>query len=254
MDDLEGTSHLASGTPPRQSARRIPVLQTATALVCLALAVFLARDTEWFNRSSPGAQTPGPTLRNELVDLGDHKLGDSAKASVAVVEFGDFQCPFCGQFFKAFEPLLLTEYVKPGRVVWAFRQFPLEGIHANARRAANAAACAGEEGRFWEAHDYLYDHQADLLGATGMLASALRLDGKQFAICMGGPVARVDQDVKEAARLGLRATPSFLIGTLVGMQIRVKDVVVGLGPPERIRAGIDETLRDSQRLGANGSR
>jgi protein-disulfide isomerase len=254
MNDLRRTLRLARRAPPRQLADRAAVWQIATALVFVALAVFLVTETQWSYRPSPVAQTPGRNLRNELVDLGDHTLGDGSMASVGVVEFGDFECPFCGQFFKAVEPLLVREYVKPGRIVWAFRQFPLEGIHANARLAASVAECAGEEGRFWEAHDFVYDHQADLVGAIGMLASALRLDEKRFAICMAGPAARVDRDLSEAGRLGLGATPTFLMGTLVGTQIRVKDVVVGLPPPDRLRARIDQTLRDSQRPGSSDGR
>jgi protein-disulfide isomerase len=254
MDDLKKAERLAKMVPPGQSAGRVAVWHIATASVFLALAALLATETLWFTRPSPAAQTPGPDLRNELVDLGDHVLGDKSMASVGVVEFGDFQCPYCGRFVKAFEPVMLTQYVKPGRVLWAFRQLPLEAIHVNARRAAGVADCAGEQGRFWAAHDYLYDHQADLLSAVERLAQALRLDEKQFAVCMAGRIARVDRDLNEASRLRISTTPTFLIGTLVGTKIRVEDIVVGLPQVEAFRAQIDETLRGSQRPVLNGGR
>src|SRR5215510_15815847 len=106
-------------------------------------------------RAVPPAPVPLPT---KAISLNGATLQGDPKAKVALIVYSDFQCPFCARFGKDSLPGIQARYVKTGRVLVAFRQFPLN-IHAFARKAAEASLCAGKQGRFWEMHDQLFLHQ-----------------------------------------------------------------------------------------------
>ncbi len=131
-------------------------------------------------------------------------------APVTVVEFSDFQCPFCA---KAVAPLDQIIQNNQGNLRWVFKNFPL-GIHADAPLAHRAALSAGEQGKFWEMHDLIFAHQKtmkrrDLLN----FASQLHLDLDRFQKDLDDPrfEARIQADQDEGVRLGIRATPTFVI-------------------------------------------
>jgi protein-disulfide isomerase len=132
-------------------------------------------------------------------------------APVTIVEFGDFQCPYCQRAQAALRDLL-AKY--KGRVKLAFRDFPLRPIHPQAEIAAEAARCAGAQGKFWEFHDALYADQSKL-SQPDLIATAQRLglDGNSFRSCLadGKFADQVDQDVQAGTRLGVDATPTFFI-------------------------------------------
>ena len=135
--------------------------------------------------------------------------GDAA-APVTIVEFSDFQCPFCRQSQEALRTVM-EKY--SGSVKIAFRDFPLNPIHPNAQAAAEAARCAAEQGRFWEYHDLLFANGQ--LTESGLAAHArtVGLDEEQFRTCVVERKYRteVEADTKEAGRLGLTGTPAFFI-------------------------------------------
>lgn len=108
------------------------------------------------------AQTDTAPLTTQKVTVNDGHLPVLGKkdAKVTIVEFSDFQCPFCKQFFSETLPQLKKEYIDTGKVKLFYRQFPLTSIHPNAQIAAEAAECANEQGKFWEYHDILFTNQA----------------------------------------------------------------------------------------------
>jgi protein-disulfide isomerase len=135
----------------------------------------------------------------------------NAAAVVSIVEFGDFQCPYC----RAVQPVLeqlLQKYA--GRVSISFRDLPLRQIHPQAQQAAEAARCVGDQGKFWEYHDALYASQAKL-GAADLLdqARAIGADTGQFQECLNSGKFRtqIQKDVEAAALAGVNATPMFFI-------------------------------------------
>jgi len=133
------------------------------------------------------------------------------KALVTIVEFSDFQCPYCKKSESTLHELL-AKY--GGKVKLAYLDFPLREIHPQAQRAAEAARCAGEQGKFWEYHDALYADQAKLDGAELLThARALHLDEKSFQSCLdsGKFKSKIEADMEEGRKVGVAGTPGFFI-------------------------------------------
>ncbi len=153
-------------------------------------------------------------LQPPTVQLGSNdpaRVEGNPKAPITIVEFGDFQCPFCGRV----EPTL-TDLLKKykGQVKLAFRDFPLSTIHPYAEGAAEAGRCAEAQGKFWPMHDAMYADQSKL-GDSDLTATATRLgmDRSSFASCLksGKYKAAIQQDVAAGQRAGVTGTPAFFI-------------------------------------------
>ncbi len=155
-------------------------------------------------------------------------------APVTIVEFSDFQCPYCSRVIGT-----LKEVVRlyPQQVRLAFRDFPIASLHPKAQKAAEAARCAGEQGKFWEYHDILFESQAQATTADfKRFAGQLKLDAGRFAACLdsGKHAAAVAADVQEGTRLGITGTPTFFINGRL---------VVGALPLETFQRLIERELR-----------
>ena len=141
----------------------------------------------------------------------------SASARVTIVEFSDFQCPFCGRFSRETFDQLDRDYIATGKVRYVFRHFPIEKIHPSAFKAALVGECARQVGKFWELHHRLFANQ-QALGDLDLLnhAKAVGIDGAGFQSCVVTPAAtaRVRQDLQEGARAGITGTPTFFLGVV----------------------------------------
>jgi protein-disulfide isomerase len=154
-------------------------------------------------------------------------LGDP-NAPVTIVEFSDYQCPFCTSYVLQTWPQLKAEFVDTGRVHYVFKDFPLTNIHPQAPKAHEAARCAGEQGAYWEMRDHLFGRQAEWGGISDHVAefktfaADLGLETSAFDACLdtGRWAGGVSADVAEGVRLGVRGTPTFYIDgyPLVGAQ------------------------------------
>lgn len=143
----------------------------------------------------------------------DPVLG-TADAAVTIVEFIDYECGFCQQFGQRTLPQVKAQYIDTGKLRYVARDFPLPA-HSRARPAAIAAACAREQGRFWEMHDALLAAGGELADADlDRYAGSLGLDRDAFAACRAEPrhAARLDADFAAARAIGVSGTPSFLVG------------------------------------------
>lgn len=140
----------------------------------------------------------------------DHVRG-SAKALVTLVEYGDFECPHCGRAYPVVEELIEN---LGDRLRFVFRHFPLTQAHPHALQAAEAAEAAGAQGKFWEMHDTLFEHQ-NALDDVHLLgyAAALELDVATFKRSLATKAfeARIRDDVVAGARSGVNGTPTFFI-------------------------------------------
>ncbi len=189
--------------------------------------------------SAPGGNpVAGPVKFDVSVD-DDPTLGNK-DAKVTIIEFSDFQCPFCGRFYTQTELQLKKDYVDTGKVLFVYRDFPLSSIHPNAQKAAEASECADEQGKFWEYHDLLFTKQdpwADTDGITAFkqYAKDLGLNTGQFNSCLdtGKYASEVDKDFQDGSNAGVSGTPSFFIN---GQQ------VVGAQPYSVFKQMIDSEL------------
>lgn len=185
-----------------------------------------------------GAATAVPTAP---LDIHGAVLGN-VQAPVVIIEYADFQCPFCAQFFRnTFKEV--RKYVESGRVRFVFNNLPLESIHPAAFKAAVAAECAREQGQFWPVHDALFIGQGELAGLLPSLPGQLGLQAPAFSTCSTGEsaaTAAVQSDIQLARRLGLTATPTFLIGTALSSEsVKIEKVLTGAIGIDALRTAID---------------
>jgi protein-disulfide isomerase len=185
----------------------------STLLVTVAAGVLLWR---LLYPSSPEPLEAGVTPVDESVAAArlTNVLGDG---HVAIVEFADFECPFCGGHARDTFPDIRSRLVKSGQVRYVSLHLPLERIHPLATGAAEAAECAGRQGRYWEMHERLFA-DAKALAPAGLSnhAREIGLDAERFQRCLDDREAleKVRSDREEGERLGVRGTPAFFIGTV----------------------------------------
>lgn len=153
---------------------------------------------------------------NVVINLAKAPIRGSESARVALVEVSDFECPFCARYSMQTSAQLVREFVQTGKIRYAFVHLPIAS-HRNAFKAAEAAMCAGDQGKFWEMRDQLFANQSAL--ARPLLparASALGLRMDTFTSCLdsGRHAPQIQADVATVNRLGVRATPTFFIGTV----------------------------------------
>lgn len=154
-----------------------------------------------------------PTVSIDLRNSAYPVLGN-ARADVAIVEFSDFECPYCRRHQKATVPGLVAKYIDGGKARYVAVNFPL-GMHAQAGPAAIAGACAHQQGAYWKMREVLFDSQSALRPETYIkLAAELGLNSDQFSACLQDPrvAARVRDEVKLGESLGVQGTPAFVIG------------------------------------------
>lgn len=149
-------------------------------------------------------------LRTDIATAGYPARGP-ATAPVTIVEFADFECPFCGAFYPT---LKMVEKNYANRVRMVYRQFPLTNMHPNAQKAAEASLCANEQGRFWEYHDSLFSDQSRLdVPSLKQRAQALGLNAATFYTCLdsGKQAEAVQKDRDDARKIGVNSTPTVFI-------------------------------------------
>jgi protein-disulfide isomerase len=195
-------------------------------------------------RPAQSAAAPQPPLPAEIVTDGVPFKG-APGAPLTIVEFSDFQCPFCGRHWNQTFGQIDRDYIATGKVRYAFRHFPLERIHPQALKAGEAAECAAGQGKFWEMHDRLFANQQALMPADLVKhAEALGLDQGRFATCFAGQMtARVRADLALGTVAGVASTPSFFLGTpMPGGKIKVLRKLTGALPYATFKSTIDGLL------------
>ena len=183
----------------------------------------------------PSDNQPTPPAGKVQVSVDDDAVKGDSDAKVTIVEFSDYECPFCGRFYSDTLPQIRAQYVDTGKVKMVFRDFPLS-FHPNAQKAAEAAECAGEQGKYWEMHDKLFDNQQALdVASLKSYAQQVGLKTADFNKCLddGKMASEVSKDSSEGASYGVQGTPAFFInGKLVS----------GAQPFAAFKAAIDAEL------------
>jgi len=188
------------------------------------------------------------TLSSIKVLLDDDPVKGNPNAPVTIVEFSDFQCPFCSRFFTQTLPALQENYIDTGKIKLVYRDFPLDSLHPNARPAHIAAECADEQGKFWEYHDVLFEKQsewdrlssADLSSQLNQYATSMGLESASFDSCLSSQsmADEVNADYLQAVQYGATGTPTFFIGNEKSGFIKL----VGAQPYSAFQAAIDSKL------------
>ena len=139
------------------------------------------------------------------------RLGD---ARVALVEFSDFECPFCAKHARETYPSIRRELIDKNKITYVSFAYPLDTIHPQARKASEAAECAARQGRFWEMHERLFANPKALaVGDLFESAAAIGLDRTRFETCIAKEAAEaVEADFEEGKRLNVNSTPTFFVG------------------------------------------
>lgn len=183
--------------------------------------------------------TNEPTAPIEASVDDDPVLGKE-DAPVTIVEFSDFQCPFCGRFEKDTFPKLKEEYIDTGKVKLVFRDFPLTNIHPYAQKAAEASECADEQGKFWKYHDKLFENQ-DALTVDDLkkYADDLNLNNNKFEKCLDSDSMKeeVQKDTDDGINYGVAGTPAFFINGIL---------LEGAQPFENFKQIIDDELAKTE--------
>lgn len=168
--------------------------------------------------SGPATAAPVPVSASAFPG---HTLGADT-AAVEVIEYSDFQCPFCARFTILTMPDVKSRLIDAGRVRWVFRDFPLPG-HPHATVAHHAAACAGEQNLFWPMHDQLYYNQGAWSrerrpgGTFRNFARAVGANMGQYEACMDEQryAARIEATKNQGLAVGVSSTPTFVVGGLM---------------------------------------
>ena len=192
-------------------------------------------------------QAPAPEPQEVVVSMNDDPVKGDLNAPVTIIEFSDFQCPYCGRFFQSTLQEIERDYIKTGKVRYVFRDFPLD-FHKQAPKASEAANCAGEQGKYWEMHDKLFENQnALMVDKLRQYAAEVGLEPGPFDACLdsGKYAEEINRDVEDGKKAGVSGTPSFFIGKSQGKGKEITGKkIIGARPYESFKQVIDQLLAD----------
>ena len=162
-----------------------------------------------------------PTLPLKI-SAGDNPIIGNPDAAITIIEFSDFQCPFCAKFHTETLPTIMEEYIDKGTVKLVFRDFPIQNIHPNAVPASIAAECANEQGKFKQMYHTLFEKQKEwnnletsyAITIFNQYASEMKLDEEKFDTCIRNAkyLEEVQKDLNDGRTYGITGTPGFFIG------------------------------------------
>jgi protein-disulfide isomerase len=194
----------------------------------------VAQPTAVVAQPTPG---PTPTVGPVEVSADDDPAIGPANAPVTIIEFSDFQCPYCARFQSQTLPQILSNY--GDRVRFVYRDFPLVSLHANALKAAEASECADDQGAYWKYHDLLFQNQSALDDASlKNYAASLALDTAAFDQCLDSDkyLTEVQKDEQDGITAGVQGTPSFFVN---GMPL------TGAQPYSAFQTAIEAALKQA---------
>lgn len=225
----------------------VVLLILASFLIGVLLTMVLQKNQLAGQAQAPAAQQAAQPQQQGLQDGQKVNVGTGhfpalgkTDAKVTIVEFADFRCPFCENFFTQTESQIIKDYVDTGKVKFYFRQFAFLGDPSVV--AANAAECANDQGKFWEFHDYLYKNQPSESDTSmyntdtlTQAAGTLGLNTDQFKSCLSGKKfdANASKDMAEGQTAGVSGTPTLFVNGVA---------VVGAQPYSAFKTIIDQEL------------
>ncbi len=196
-------------------------------------------------RPAAPAAPSGPNVKDVVFSLGTNPVKGDAKAKLTLLEFTDYQCPFCAKYAKETSPKIKADFVDTGKIRYVKMDLPL-AMHPKAFDAAEAVRCAGDQGKFWEMNERLFENAKALEPWVGH-AEAIGIKVPEFEACMSSDkhAEAIRADMKEAAKAGFTGTPSFMLAlTDPKDPKKVKGIVamVGAKPYDAFKADIEKAL------------
>jgi protein-disulfide isomerase len=194
-------------------------------------------------------------VNNIRIHLPSNTVMGNVKAPVALIEFSDFQCPYCARYVRDTAPRLIRDFVESGKVVYGFRNYPLP-IHASALGAGKASLCASQQGAFWPMHDLLFKNATALDHAHLVdYASELQLNRPAFQACLDDSDKLMAQDMDEARVANVTSTPTFFVGRITADGVvSVKSVIHGAYPTESFQKALEDALTSNDSATHTASR
>ena len=193
--------------------------------------------------------TNQPTLPAKI-SLKNNPVIGSPNAPITIIEFSDFQCPFCAKFHMQTLPSIMEKYINEGTVKLVFKDFPIQSIHPNAVPASIAAECANEQGKFEQMYHVLFKKQKEwsnletshVIVSFNQYASEIQLDEEKFDSCLrnGKYIEEIQKDLDEGRTFGITGTPGFFIGNEKTGFVELK----GAQPFESFKKVIDNQLKN----------
>jgi len=195
-----------------------------------------------------GQPAPPPAPESILLGLDDDPLKGDRKARLVLVEFSDYQCPFCARFARETLPEIEKDYIKTGKLKYVFRDFPIASSHKDAFKAALAAGCALDQGKFWEMHDRLFANPAAFtVYNLTQSAEAIGLNKAKFQQCLNNNEyeTEIQSDFADGLKAGVNQTPIFFLGLTEpnSPKVKVLTVISGAKPYAVFKAAIDSALQ-----------
>lgn len=231
-------------------ASRLPLILSVAAIITAALAwVVTGRQLEQLREQQRAIVSDIAALRKSpIIDVTGAPALGSESAVVTLVEFSDYECPFCIRHFMQTMPLIQASYIDTGKLRYVFRDFPVDELHPAAIRAHEASRCADEQGRFWDLHPRLFappgSHTPERLEER---ATESGLDMNAYRACVAGgkTTTAVRKSVTEAKGLGAQGTPSFFVGLRDRStnQVRVLQFISGAHPYDVFAKALDAALK-----------
>lgn len=221
---------------------------TSKHFVLIIVVVVMVSGVVLYLRSGSSARQQPTGNTPQVAGAGNVSADDDAylgveSAPVTIIEFSDFQCPFCRKFWKETFPQLRRAYIDTGKVRWVFRDFPLP-FHAGAIPAAEGAECAREQGKFWAMHDVIFTEQGQQGSGTipftaddvKRWAAKIGLNADTFNPCLDAGKYRpeIAKDIADGKAAGVNGTPAFFVNGRP---------VVGAQPFAAFKVVIDEELK-----------
>ena len=196
------------------------------------------------------SQEPEDISARELsTTIRDAASSGSAGAPIVLIEYSDFECPFCAKHAGETYEQIHREFVSQGRVQYVFRNYPMERIHPSALVAARAGVCAAQQNRFMEMRSRLFASQKELASLNmSHAAVAIGMDGAAFASCLAETASgMLDVETREASRLGVSSTPTFFIGSRAADgAIRLITQITGARDYSYFKRGLDSALAQNR--------
>jgi protein-disulfide isomerase len=202
--------------------------------------------------SRPAAARTANSFTPKTIELGSVSVRGEADAPVTLIEYSDYDCPFCKRHAETVMPALIEDYVKTGKLRFVMREYPIDRLHPRATAASEAVLCAGDQGNYWGMHDAMFANQkANTDDDFRNMIADLGLDVDAFSACLEGDkfMGRIRSDITEGQSLGVSGTPSFVIGLTDPEdpnKVNLTRFIRGAQPLPAFKSAIDELIKTAE--------